>query len=451
VRTKSARRTVRVRGWMLTLPVDLVALAAPAYWVPGFWRGIVGYAVLTVLVFAAGGLYRARRHMGILDELPGLIGRLATSAAAVAVIAAQRHDSIRVAGEFMRVVAVSAGLLIVGRVLTTMVINFSRRRRWVEHGAVILGGGPIAAELARLLRDHRRYGLRVAGFLDDAGSRRPAKEYVPWMGNLDRLEQMINQTDADVILVTDVICDDNRLFDLLRRPGSIECDLYVVPRLRHLHNHAGATDHIGAIPVLRIRRPRLSGPKWGIKRAFDLLAALVGLILLSPVFILCAIAVRLEGGKGVLFRQERIGRHGRPFNVIKFRTMRPANDEESQTQWSVADDPRVGPVGRFLRRTSLDELPQLWNILRGDMTVVGPRPERPHFVEKFSAEHPEYPYRHRAPTGLTGLAQVSGLRGDTPIADRARFDSFYIQQWSLWLDIKIVLRTFTEVFAARGR
>src|SRR4029079_15178597 len=118
VRTKSARRTVRVRGWMLTLPVDLVALAAPAYWVPGFWGGIVGYAVLTVLVFAAGGLYRARRHMGILDELPGLIGRLATSAAAVAVIAAQRHDSISVAGEFMRLVAVSAGLLIVGRVLT---------------------------------------------------------------------------------------------------------------------------------------------------------------------------------------------------------------------------------------------------------------------------------------------------------------------------------------------
>ena len=131
--------------------------------------------------------------------------------------------------------------------------------------------------------------------------------------------------------------------------------------------------------------------------------------------------------------------------------MRPGDESESETKWSIGDDKRVGPVGRMLRRTSLDELPQLWNILRGDMTLVGPRPERPHFVEKFSAEIPRYAHRHRVPAGLTGLAQVSGLRGDTPIADRARFDNYYIENWSLWLDVKVVLRTVGEVLFAGGR
>jgi lipopolysaccharide/colanic/teichoic acid biosynthesis glycosyltransferase len=131
--------------------------------------------------------------------------------------------------------------------------------------------------------------------------------------------------------------------------------------------------------------------------------------------------------------------------------MKPANALDSQTTWSIAGDPRVGKVGRFLRKTSLDEVPQLWNILRGDMTLVGPRPERPHFVEKFTAEHPRYNERHRVVCGLTGLAQVSGLRGDTPISDRARYDNFYIENWSLWLDIKVLLRTINEVTGARGK
>jgi lipopolysaccharide/colanic/teichoic acid biosynthesis glycosyltransferase len=131
--------------------------------------------------------------------------------------------------------------------------------------------------------------------------------------------------------------------------------------------------------------------------------------------------------------------------------MKPQNGRESDTRWSIAHDDRVGTVGRVLRKTSFDELPQLWNILRGDMTLVGPRPERPHFVTKFSLEIPRYDHRHRVRTGLTGLAQVNGLRGDTSIADRARFDNFYIEYWSLWMDVKILLRTFSEVLFGRGR
>ena len=160
--------------------------------------------------------------------------------------------------------------------------------------------------------------------------------------------------------------------------------------------------------------------------------------------------MRLEGGKGIIFRQQRVGKDAELFELYKFRSMKPVAPGSGDTTWSIAQDKRVGPVGRVLRKTSLDELPQLWNIVRGDMTIVGPRPERPFFVEQFSAEFPRYGHRHRVPVGLTGLAQVSGLRGDTSIEDRARYDNFYIESWSFWLDIKVIVRTCREVIRGGG-
>jgi lipopolysaccharide/colanic/teichoic acid biosynthesis glycosyltransferase len=173
------------------------------------------------------------------------------------------------------------------------------------------------------------------------------------------------------------------------------------------------------------------------------------LLPLAPVLALCALAVRLEGGTGVIFRQKRVGLDGRVFELLKFRSMK-ASDDESATQWTVAADARIGPVGRTLRRTSMDELPQLINVLRGDMTLVGPRPERPHFVSQFTDELPRYVARHRVPAGLTGWAQIHGLRGDTSMKDRIRFDNYYIENWSLWLDIKILVRTVTAVLRREG-
>jgi len=162
------------------------------------------------------------------------------------------------------------------------------------------------------------------------------------------------------------------------------------------------------------------------------------------------VAVRIEGGRGIIFRQERIGRDGTRFMLLKFRSLRPVNEDESRTNWNISHDDRLGPVGRILRATSLDELPQLFNILRGDMSLVGPRPERPYFVEEFGRQYRGYDARHRVPSGLTGWAQIHGLRGDTSIDMRARMDNFYIENWSLWLDVKIMLRTFISVVRAPG-
>ncbi|MEZ5090171.1 MAG: sugar transferase [Micropruina sp.] len=224
----------------------------------------------------------------------------------------------------------------------------------------------------------------------------------------------------------------------------------MLPRLYEISNMGEGTDFLAGMPLIRLPRrayrtwagPRSAPWTWCCRR--------FALVLLAPVLAVIALAVRLEGGKGIIFRQERVSVDGRRFQVLKFRSMRPVDERESQTQWNISQDDRVGPVGKFIRATSLDELPQLWNILRGDMSIVGPRPERPFYVAKFAETYGGYDMRHRVPCGLTGWAQVHGLRGDTSISERARFDNFYIENWSLWLDVKIILMTFTSVFSKPG-
>jgi exopolysaccharide biosynthesis polyprenyl glycosylphosphotransferase len=449
--SSAAARTRPLRAWMLALPVDLVAMLMPVFWSQQFWKATVAVALVSIGTFAAGGLYRARRHLSVLDELPSLYFRFLAATAAVAIVVAVRHNSLNYIDGFLRLAAVSATLLLPARAFSRSVVRMARRRRWVEHGAIIVGGGPVAIELARLLRRYPQYGLRFAGFVDVAGTVHRERESMPLVGHLDELPNLVRYTECDVVILADVDCPESKLLQAVRAPGLAKCDMWMVPRLREFHASIGSPDHIGAIPVVPLHRSVLAGPKWALKRTSDVIFASVALLLLSPVLLLCAIAVFLEGGRGIIFQQQRIGRFGKPFNLMKFRSMRPADDRESQTNWNIGNDPRVGLIGKFLRRTSLDELPQLWNILRGDMTVVGPRPERPYFVDQFSVDYPEYAMRHRVPVGLTGLAQVSGLRGDTPISDRARFDNYYIENWSLWLDVKVLLRTVGEVFRGGGR
>ncbi|TDB74523.1 sugar transferase [Micromonospora sp. KC723] len=447
--SRASRSTRRLRAWMMAAPLDVVALLTPLLMTQNYWRGTLVNAGLTVAFFAAGGLYRPRRHVGFLDELPSLGGRLLASGAVVAIIAAERHDSVQYVSGFMHGVALSAGLVIVGRAFSRKVLLVARKRRWVEHNAIIIGSGPIAGELARLLRRYPQYGLRFVGCVD--ATSRPGSAALPLVGAVTDLEHLTRMLDCEVLIIADPDYPESALMEILLQPTTSRCDLWAVPRLWGSRSHGGYPDHVGAIPIVKIGDIRLSGPRWAVKRASDVLFATVALLVLSPVLLLCAVATFLDGGRGIFFHQERIGRYGKPFKVIKFRSMQPADEQESQTKWSIAHDQRVGPIGRFMRRTSLDELPQLWNILRGEMSVVGPRPERPYFVEKFSVEYPTYAMRHRVPVGLTGLAQVSGLRGDTPISDRARFDNYYVENWSLWLDIKIVLRTVAEVFRGGGR
>ncbi|MCA1672214.1 MAG: sugar transferase [Actinobacteria bacterium] len=422
---------------------------APVLWTPQQSKAVVAMMVLSLLLLSGGGRYRARLHLSVLDELPTLIGKILTAAAIVATVIALRHEQEAVTA-FLVNVAISVGLVVAGRAATTQVIAWSRQRRVTAHPTVLIGGGGLAAELTEILRNHPCYGLSVVGFVDDR-SDCIAEPVTPQLGSLTDLEQVVRTTGADVLLIVDGDFSERDLLDVVRAPECLPCDLLVVPRMHHFHTQTGLADHIGSIPVMRISAPNLSGPAWWIKRAFDILVSGVLLILVLPVIAVCALAVRIEGGPNVIFRQMRVGWNGQLFECLKLRSLRPVDNSEAATNWSIANDKRMGQVGRILRRTSLDELPQLWNILRGDMTLVGPRPERPHFVEQFSAQYDRYANRHRVQVGLTGLAQVSGLRGDTSIADRTRYDNYYIENWSLWLDVKIIMRTLSEVLFIRGR
>jgi exopolysaccharide biosynthesis polyprenyl glycosylphosphotransferase len=217
-------------------------------------------------------------------------------------------------------------------------------------------------------------------------------------------------------------------------------DLGIAPDAHHV-------DDVMGISLLSVRPPALGRPsRLRVKRAMDVAAAFASLAVSAPIFVAAAAAVRLSSPGPVFFRQRRIGRGGRPFDLLKFRSMRVNSD--SDTTWSVAHDHRITPVGRLLRKTSIDELPQLYNVLRGDMSLIGPRPERPHFVEQFGSEVPHYHDRHRAPVGITGWAQVNRLRGDSSIHERVRLDNYYVEHWSPWLDLVIALRTVGEILRA---
>ncbi|MGE0781897.1 sugar transferase [Mycolicibacterium sp.] len=439
----------RVRAWMVVPVVDFVLMLLPLAWRPPQPTSVLTMAILATLLLSGGGRYVARLHLSVLDELPAILTRLLTAVAAVSTIILYLHQKAAVL-VFLETACQAVALVIVGRVVMTRILAIGRKRGIAQHHTVLIGGGPVATELARILAEHKEYGITLDGFVDD-GDSFPADAHLPRLGRLADLDMAVASTGAETLLVADGNFEERAVMDAVRTTACRHTELLVVPRMHYFHTLTGMADHIGSIPIMRIRNPNLRGPARLIKRLFDIVVAATALIILSPVLALAALAVRIEGGPGVIFRQVRVGRDGKHFELLKFRSMRPANDLESQTQWSVATDNRVGPVGRFLRCTSIDELPQLWNILRGDMTVVGPRPERPHFVEQFSTQFDRYAHRHRVQVGLTGFAQVSGLRGDTSIADRARYDNFYIENWSLWLDIKIIFRTFREVLFYRER
>ncbi|MEV3872362.1 exopolysaccharide biosynthesis polyprenyl glycosylphosphotransferase [Streptomyces sp. NPDC049906] len=337
-------------------------------------------------------------------------------------------------------------------------VVYARRRAGLArrpHPVLVIGDARAVRRVAAALLRHPRCGVRPVGTVAAGplppGPPVPAPDAAgpPALHTVDDVRRALVQHGVRHVLVT----------------GS-EALRGQAPLLRVLTGYGRDLWHLdpapaGPSPVGR-RAPRLAGfphaplaphgPRRTPIRKRTLDMALSGLLLLlaAPVLALCATVIRLVDGPGVLFRQERIGRGGRPFTLLKFRTLRPADPREAATRWNVADDGRISTPCRFLRRTSLDELPQLWNVFRGDMSLVGPRPERPYFVGQFSRTYDGYADRHRMPSGITGLAQVEGLRGDTSIEDRARFDNAYIDTWSLWQDVCILLRTAAVLIRPTG-
>ncbi|MGW4107738.1 exopolysaccharide biosynthesis polyprenyl glycosylphosphotransferase, partial [Streptomyces sp. NPDC004976] len=310
------------------------------------------------------------------------------------------------------------------------------------HAALVVGPAATAQRVAAAVLRHPRCGVRPVGIV---AGQAEGGEGVPVLRTDEEVERAVIQNGVRAVLAVDpsVRAEQAPLLRSLADAGCLvwEVDADAAPR--------PARERLAGFACRRLDLDPSAGGGAG-KRMLDILVSGTLLLLVSPLLLVCAVTLRICDGPGVVFRQERIGRNGQPFTLLKFRTHRPVDEHESATRWSVANENEMRRFCRMLRRTSLDELLQLWNVLRGDMSLVGPRPERPFFVSQFSQTYPGYAARHRMRTGITGLAQINGLRGDTSIEDRCRFDNAYIDDWSLWQDVCILLRTAAALVRPTG-
>lgn len=384
-------------------------------------------------------------NAGVLEDLGGITRRCAaafavTAAAAALLGATEVREALAVS-----VASFPALLLARG---SAYALHKRRLRRGRLSPALVIGTGSLAQELIGTLRSEPDYGLNVIGALGKVESEAEGDLGTRLLGSIKQAADAARYWQVRTVIVASDGIDDRAIAPTIRRLLEDGLSVWLVPRFFQLGADA-PTQHIGGIPVVRLQAPARKRPGWSLKRVLDVAVAGTGLVVSAPVLGLIAVAVKLDSRGPVLFRQRRVGLHGRPFHILKFRTMVSRSELREQTEWS-PEQRHITRVGRVLRATSLDELPQLVNVLRGELTLVGPRPERPAFVKIFEEEYEDYANRHRVPAGITGWAQIHGLRGDTSIADRARFDNHYIENWSLARDVKILLLT-ARVFSKRYR
>jgi exopolysaccharide biosynthesis polyprenyl glycosylphosphotransferase len=402
-------------------------------------------AALTVVGWRVRGLYDHRIALSSLDDLPSLAGS-AIVAAAPASAMAMSWGHVRASNMFAVVGAIIVGCAL-SRGLGYGLILRERARGRFTHPTVVVGSGAPVAALAHRIESHPESGLRLVGAVTDQPTSLPSS--LPLLGGSQQLALLLARLGVHDVVVGYGGLSNRSLVDVLRDCDRADVAIHVVPRFFELHHPRVGDDHIWDMPVVRLRRPAERLSTWPMKRLFDVLIAALALALAAPLLLLIALAVRIKVGPGVIFRQTRVGKDGRLFQMLKFRSL-PDPPAGAERGWTVAKED-IGSLGRLLRRYSLDELPQLVNVLKGDMSLVGPRPERPEYVQVFSVQVPRYVHRHRLPVGLTGWAAVNGLRGDTSIDDRAAFDNWYIENWSLWLDVKILARTAIAVVTGAGR
>jgi exopolysaccharide biosynthesis polyprenyl glycosylphosphotransferase len=333
--------------------------------------------------------------------------------------------------------------LLVGRYV------FHRLRRFLMKGGyglqrflVVGSSKQIPWFFSQLERD-LNHNLEILGYLSD--TEMPDVK-TPYLGAFTDLKEHMEKLDPDAILLAFDDHEHEMILKIMKDAEGKNIELFYLPDLLDMITSSRGTLEVGGIPIFRLKAIAFSGWQGFWKRAFDIVVSFLGLILLSPLLLLVALLVKISSIGPVFYKQERVGLDGQEFKMIKFRTMVVDAEKGTGPVWAKKDDPRTTSLGKFLRRTSIDEFPQLINVLKGEMSLVGPRPERLVFVKQFQQQVSKYAERHRVRSGITGWAQVNGLRGQSPIEERTRYDVYYIENWSLWFDIKIILMTFMAIF-----
>jgi Undecaprenyl-phosphate glucose phosphotransferase len=399
-----------------------------------------------LLVLNSLGVYRPER----MSSRPLQLNALVEGAVLTTALAALASYFTR--GEMARSVmpifaALATALLCANRLALRGILWRARRSGRILCRVLIVGTGEAAIALARKMIRRPDYGYALQGFV--SAEPWPADdgiEGVPVVGVVSDLPSIVERCGAEQVYVALDRAEHEVEQEALNRLCDSTASVRLVPDLaRTFTLHASVEDFDGT-PVVLVTRSPDEGWRSAAKRLFDLLATAAALLVLSPALLAIAVWIKLDSAGPVLYSQDRVGLNGRRFAMLKFRTMRTDSEEASGPTWAQKDDPRCTRAGRLLRRLSLDELPQLWNVLAGQMSLVGPRPERPVFVEQFRASVPRYMLRHHVKAGMTGWAQVNGLRGNTPLDRRIEYDLYYIRNWSLAFDLKILLLTIARVF-----
>ena len=453
----------RARTWpraALVLDVAMLAAAGVATQLGADAAGIariapiwlVAYGALVLLSLYLRGMYGWRLRVSALDDARAIV--VATALASMGVLSFRillpgGVDDL--APQSLRLLVFSAVYLAAGRVALDWAQVSARRDGDLARPTLIVGAGRVGRLTARRLLDHPELGLRPVGFIDKEPLDEPGLP-VPVLGASWDLERLIEQHGVEHVVVTFSTAPNDVLLREARRCEELGVSVSLVPRLFERVTERLSVEHIGGLPLLSTRRTDPKGWQFAVKYAADRLVAGVLLLVALPVFLFLALGTVISVGRPIFFRQPRYGRDGREFEMLKFRSMRASSEPvllpdlpPDTAPGGVEGDDRRTRFGTFLRRTSLDELPQLLNVLNGDMSLIGPRPERPDFARLFEQNVYRYGERHRVKSGITGWAQVHGLRGRTSLSDRVEWDNYYIENWSLWLDVKILLMTLWAV------
>ena len=402
------------------------------------------------LSLRAVGLYRPQRQRSSVDEVFSVFK--ATLLAGLLLVAATyfvREDRYS-RGMLLLFTGLAFGGVGVTRLVFKEVLQELRKRGYNLRYVLVLGAGRLARQVLEQIELHRELGFRPVGCLSltrkRLGSSVAGSEVI---GTLHDLQRVLGERQIDQVLVALPPRASHRLPRIMEVCGNTTVEVKLVPDVYQYATLFGGIEEFGGLPVVNLQSTGVLGINAVVKRIFDLVFCSLLLILSSPLLLMLGLLVKLSSRGPVLFRQERVGLDGRPFQMLKLRTMR-VDAEKDGPRFAAEGDARITRVGGVLRRSSLDELPQLWNVLVGDMSLVGPRPERPVFIERFRRRIPRYQLRHMVKSGMTGWAQIHGLRGNTSIQKRVEYDLYYIEHWSLLLDVKILARTIAFGFLSRN-
>ena len=439
------------------LHVDATLQAAFEALKPGSWL-----AFLVVLNFAmaatfiASNLYSLKRGLSRIDESFRVMVAftLATFMALIAnaLLPQFGFESVQYNQTVLITLwAATVVTIILERACLRTIISALRRHNFDTRRVLILGARAPGRQINSLMQREPELGYRVQGFLSDSEIIGTLIDGVPVLGKPGALSRVVRVMHVDDVIIALSGRTPEEVLDIVSLAEDEAVEIQIYPDVFHLITNNGISNsEVSGLPLISIKNVALNSPiNQALKRGLDLLISSIVLLLASPLMVLIAVIIKLNSRGPAFFIQQRVGLDNKPFPTLKFRTMR--SDAEQLGDWTVKGDPRVTRFGRFLRRHSLDELPQFINVIRGEMSVVGPRPEQPHYVDRFSQSIPRYVRRHKQKAGITGWAQVNGLRGDTSIEERTRYDLYYVENWSLLFDLKIIIKTTFDTLLGRNR